>query len=48
VRTKTVIEADQANKSYGDRPIIRDFSLRIQRGDRMALSGRMAPARQRS
>ena len=39
VRTKTVIEADQANKSYGDRPIIRDFSLRIQRGDRIGIVG---------
>jgi ATP-binding cassette subfamily F protein uup len=34
VRSKTVIEADQVGKSYGERPIIRDFSLRIQRGDR--------------
>src|SRR6476646_4914756 len=39
VRSKTVIEADQVSKSYGDRPIIRDFSLRIQRGDRIGLVG---------
>jgi ATP-binding cassette subfamily F protein uup len=26
-------------KSYGDRPIIRDFSLRVQRGDRIGLVG---------
>jgi ATP-binding cassette subfamily F protein uup len=39
VRTKTVIEADDVSKSYGDRPIIRDFSLRIQRGDRIGLVG---------
>jgi ATP-binding cassette subfamily F protein uup len=39
VRSKTVIEADQATKSYGDRPIIRDFSLRIQRGDRIGIVG---------
>jgi ATP-binding cassette subfamily F protein uup len=39
VRSKTVIEADQVNKSYGERPIIRDFSLRIQRGDRIGLVG---------
>jgi ATP-binding cassette subfamily F protein uup len=39
VRTKTVIDADHVNKSYGDRPIIRDFSLRIQRGDRIGLVG---------
>src|SRR5438067_1816940 len=39
VRSKTVIEADQVNKSYGERPIIRDFSLRIQRGDRIGVVG---------
>jgi ATP-binding cassette subfamily F protein uup len=39
VRSKTVIEADCVSKSYGDRPIIRDFSLRIQRGDRIGLVG---------
>src|SRR4029078_13331049 len=31
VRSKTVIDADQVSKSYGERTIIRDFSLRIQR-----------------
>jgi len=39
VRSKTVIDADHVSKSYGDRPIIRDFSLRIQRGDRIGLVG---------
>src|SRR6478735_8812767 len=39
VRSKTVIEAQDVNKSYGDRPIIRDFSLRIQRGDRIGIVG---------
>ena len=39
VRSKTVIEADQVGKSYGERPIIRDFSLRIQRGDRIGIVG---------
>ena len=39
VRSKTVIEADQVSKAYGDRPIIRDFSLRIQRGDRIGIVG---------
>ena len=39
VRSKTVIEADHVNKSFGERPIIRDFSLRIQRGDRIGLVG---------
>src|SRR6476646_3157672 len=39
VRSKTVIEADQVGKSFGDRQIIRDFSLRIQRGDRIGVVG---------
>ena len=39
VRSKTVIEADQVNKSFGDRQIIRDFTLRIQRGDRIGIVG---------
>src|SRR4051812_35625585 len=39
VRSKTVIEADQVSKGYGERPIIRDFTLRIQRGDRIGIVG---------
>src|SRR4051794_36082628 len=39
VRSKTVIDADQVSKTYGDRPIIRDFTLRIQRGDRIGIVG---------
>jgi ATP-binding cassette subfamily F protein uup len=39
VRSKTVIEAENVSKSYGDRQIIRDFSLRIQRGDRIGVVG---------
>src|SRR5437764_15175117 len=39
VRSKTVIEAEDVTKSYGERPIIRDFSLRIQRGDRIGIVG---------
>src|SRR3982751_2856802 len=39
VRSKTVIEAQNVGKSYGERTIIRDFSLRIQRGDRIGLVG---------
>jgi ATP-binding cassette subfamily F protein uup len=39
VRSKTVIDADRVGKSYGDRPIIRDFSLRVQRGDRIGIVG---------
>ena len=39
VRSKTVIGAENVSKSYGGRPIIRDFSLRIQRGDRIGIVG---------
>ncbi len=39
VRSKTAIEADHVSKGYGERPIIRDFSLRIQRGDRIGIVG---------
>ena len=39
VRSKTVIEAENVGKSFGERQIIRDFSLRIQRGDRIGLVG---------
>jgi ABC transport system ATP-binding/permease protein len=36
---KLVIEAKSASKSYGDRKIIDDFSIRIQRGDRVGIVG---------
>ncbi|MFL6754753.1 MAG: ABC-F family ATP-binding cassette domain-containing protein [Sphingomicrobium sp.] len=39
VRSKTVIDAENVNKNYGDRQIIRDFSLRVQRGDRIGIVG---------
>lgn len=43
VRTKSVIVAENISKSFGDggdkRTIIRDFSLRIQRGDRIGIVG---------
>jgi ABC transport system ATP-binding/permease protein len=39
VRSKTVIEADRVAKGFGEREIIRDFSLRIQRGDRIGIVG---------
>ncbi len=39
VKTKAVIVADKVNKKFGDRTIIKDFSLRIQRGDRIGLVG---------
>jgi ABC transport system ATP-binding/permease protein len=39
VRTKSVIRAEGISKSYGDRTIIKDFTLRIQRGDRIGIVG---------
>jgi ABC transport system ATP-binding/permease protein len=39
VRSKMVIEADRVTKKYGERTIVRDFSLRIQRGDRIGVVG---------
>ena len=38
-KTKTVINADKVGKSFGDRVILRDFTLRIQRGDRIGIVG---------
>ncbi|MFN5129028.1 MAG: ABC-F family ATP-binding cassette domain-containing protein [Sphingomonadaceae bacterium] len=38
-KTKTVISAQNVCKSYGDRTIIKDFTLRIQRGDRIGIVG---------
>jgi len=38
-KTKTVINAEEVGKSFGDRAIIRDFTLRIQRGDRIGIVG---------
>jgi ATP-binding cassette subfamily F protein uup len=38
-KTKTVISAQNVGKSFGDRPIIKDFTLRIQRGDRIGIVG---------
>ncbi len=39
VKTKSVIVADKVTKRFGDRIIIKDFSLRIQRGDRIGIVG---------
>ncbi|MGK6319101.1 ABC-F family ATP-binding cassette domain-containing protein [Sphingomonas sp. DT-204] len=39
VRTKSVITADRVAKRFGERTIIKDFSLRIQRGDRIGIVG---------
>ncbi|HEV7233441.1 MAG TPA: ABC-F family ATP-binding cassette domain-containing protein [Sphingorhabdus sp.] len=38
-KTKTVINAENVGKSFGERVIIRDFTLRIQRGDRIGIVG---------
>jgi ATP-binding cassette subfamily F protein uup len=39
VRTKVVIDADHVTKTFGDRTIIRDFSFRVTRGDRIGVVG---------
>ena len=39
VRTKTVIDAENVTKRFGERTIIKDFSLRVQRGDRIGIVG---------
>ena len=39
VRTKTVIDAEGVTKRFGERAIIRNFTLRIQRGDRIGIVG---------
>ncbi|AZI37146.1 putative ABC transporter ATP-binding protein [Caenibius tardaugens NBRC 16725] len=38
-KTKSVIVAEHVTKRFGDRTIIKDFSLRIQRGDRIGVVG---------
>jgi len=38
-RTKSVIVAEGVTKRFEDRTIIRDFSLRVQRGDRIGIVG---------
>ena len=38
-KTKTVIDAEKVQKAFGERTIIHDFSLRVQRGDRIGLVG---------
>ena len=36
---RMVIEADRISKSFGDRPIVTEFSTRVIRGDRLGLIG---------
>ncbi|HET9640945.1 MAG TPA: ATP-binding cassette domain-containing protein [Allosphingosinicella sp.] len=39
VKTKMVIDAQKVAKRFGERSIVRDFTLRIQRGDRIGVVG---------
>jgi ATP-binding cassette subfamily F protein uup len=39
VKTKMVIDAEKVTKRFGDRAIVRDFTLRVQRGDRIGVVG---------
>ncbi|PTQ12638.1 elongation factor 3 [Sphingomonas oleivorans] len=39
VRTKVVIDAEHVSKRFGDRTVIKDFSFRVTRGDRIGLVG---------
>ncbi|MDP8913213.1 MAG: ATP-binding cassette domain-containing protein [Pseudomonadota bacterium] len=39
VKTKLVIDAEKVAKRFGDRTIIKDFTLRITRGDRIGVVG---------
>ncbi len=36
---KLVVEAERISKSFGTEPLVRDFSIRIQRGDRIGFVG---------
>ena len=36
---KIVIEAEHVSKSFGEGPIVRDFSIRVARGDRLGIVG---------
>ncbi|HEV2866001.1 MAG TPA: ABC-F family ATP-binding cassette domain-containing protein, partial [Allosphingosinicella sp.] len=39
IRTRMVIDAESVTKRYGERTIVKDFTLRIQRGDRIGVVG---------
>ena len=39
VKTRMVIDADKVTKRYGERAVIKDFTLRITRGDRIGIVG---------
>ena len=38
-KTKIVIDAEHVTKAFGDRTVIRDLTLRVQRGDRIGVIG---------
>ncbi len=38
-RTKVVIDADHVTKRFGERAVIRDFTFRVTRGDRIGIVG---------
>ncbi|NJR77983.1 ABC-F family ATP-binding cassette domain-containing protein [Sphingomonas corticis] len=38
-KTKVVIDAEHVTKSWGDRPVIRDLTFRVARGDRIGVVG---------
>jgi ATP-binding cassette subfamily F protein uup len=39
VKTKMVIDAEKVVKRFGERAIVKDFTLRVQRGDRIGVVG---------
>src|SRR3546814_18324091 len=38
-KTKIVIDAENVTKRFGDRAILKDLTLRVQRGDRIGIVG---------
>jgi len=42
---RLVVAAETISKAYGDHIIVRNFSIRIMRGDRVGIVGRTAPER---
>ena len=38
-KTKVVIDAEHVTKAFGDRTVIKEFSLRVRRGDRIGIVG---------
>jgi ATP-binding cassette subfamily F protein uup len=38
-KTKVVIDAEHVTKAFGDRTVLKDFSLRVRRGDRIGIVG---------